>query len=41
MAKKKVKAKKKVNQTKAPFSVFGLAAKIKKRKALNRAAAKD
>lgn len=38
---KKAKAKSKKSQDKAPFSVFGLAGKIKKRKALNRASAKD
>ena len=37
----KAKAKSKKSQGKAPFSVFGLAGKIKKRKALNRASAKD
>ena len=40
-AKKKKVAKKKKSSTTAPFSVFGLAAKIKKRKALNRKAAQD
>ena len=41
--KKKSKAKVKKASSKAdtPFSVFGLAGKIKKRKALNRAAATD
>lgn len=42
---KKKKSKPKVKKTSskpdAPFSVFGLAGKIKKRKALNRAAAQD
>ena len=37
----KAKAKKASSKPSAPFSVFGLAAKIKKRKALNRAAATD
>ncbi len=43
-SKKKSKAKskpKKAAGDKAPFSVFGLAGKIKKRKAQNRASAKD
>ena len=39
--KKKAKAKKKAAKSDAPFSVFGLAGKIRKRKALNRASAKD
>jgi len=39
--KAKAKVKKASASTKAPFSVFGLAGKIKKRKALNRKAAQN
>jgi hypothetical protein len=39
--KSKAKVKKASSKPDAPFSVFGLAGKIKKRKALNRASAKD
>lgn len=39
--KAKAKVKKASSKSDAPFSVFGLAGKIKKRKALNRAAAQD
>ena len=39
--KSKAKPKRKANSTKAPFSVFGLAGKIKARKAVNRKAATD
>ena len=39
--KKKAKTKKVGTKPDAPFSVFGLAAKIKKRKRLNRRAAQD
>ena len=38
---KQTKVKKTSSSTEAPFSVFGLAGKIKKRKAQNRASATD